>query len=600
MSTPSARRWRWRSLWAAVVVAGVVLKALLSPFFIFNAAYDDGLMVEMARGFLDGHWSSSWSSTGIVTLAKPVGFPLFLAGAHALPWSPVMTVYLLALAGAVLTAWSWRRLSGSWAQATAVLTVLILDPIAFTATSQRVYRDSFIGAVTDLAIGLAFVIAAELGARRRVDGGEPADDTGPAHRHRRPSRLRRGVPFVLALCIGLLVGVVAVTKPTWQWLPIAISAPLAVPLLRRLRAARWRPVALARVGLACLLAAVGTWGVIESVIVMNQRTYGVALVEDFSAGGLSRTWKAWASVEAGTPEHGVQITRPMRLAVYRVSPTAAELASYLESPDDPWKSIDCTSSVHICDESGNWFEWDLQSAAASTGTVHSAVEFQQFFDRLADEIEHACTAGSLRCTSSPVLATGLPPLDRIPVGSLASETARGMEQMTVDRLPMGSTDLPRPTPAQYRLWSSVVPGMAPIGDVSADSTPSGVLLMLELLDGLARIVDLVLLAAITLGVVAWMLDRTVWRRRGRVPGDPVAGVASALFLVSWVVGMGLLAVFAAGRAWPDYVEPVYWTDFATPAQLCLVLGAFAAWPTLRGRLRRDSAVAVPGGTPGPA
>ena len=110
---------------------------------------------------------------------------------------PLVTVYLLSLAGAALTAWSWRRLSGSRPQATAVLALMVFNPIAFTLESQRVYRNLFIDAVATLAIGLAFVIAAEVGARRpaaEAAAAEAAPGTGTAHQ-RQPGRLRgRSLP----------------------------------------------------------------------------------------------------------------------------------------------------------------------------------------------------------------------------------------------------------------------------------------------------------------------------------------------------------------------------------------------------------------------
>jgi hypothetical protein len=269
---------------------------------------------------------------------------------------------------------------------------------------------------------------------------------------------------------------------------------------------------------------------------------------------------------------------------------------YLESPTDFWKSVDCSSSVHICDESGNWMEWDLQSAAISTGRVNSVRQFQQFFDRLAGEIEQACTAGTLRCTSSPVLATGLPPLDRIPVGSVASDTVGGMWRMVAGSLPMVPSNGPHPTAAQYRLWASVLPGMASADHVSGGTSPSPLFPVLRRLDWLYRVVNVALVAIIILGMVAWVFGRTGRRRRARMSGNPPAAVASCVFLVSWSIGMGQLAVFDAGRAWPGYEASLYWTDFVTAAELCLVLGAIAAWPMLRGtagRWRADRGVPSP-------
>ena len=44
--------------------------------------------------------------------------------------------------------------------------------------------------------------------------------------------------------------------------------------------------------------------------------------------------------------------------------------------------------------------------------------------------------------------------------------------------------------------------------------------------------------------------------------------------------MGILGVFQTSQGQP-YVTPLYWTDFATPLQLALVLGAVTGWTYLR-------------------
>ena len=207
------RSFAWWASWAAIVAAGLVLRVLETPQYIFAAGDDDELMVKMAQGFVHGHWSTPWSVTGTGTLAKSVGFPIFLAVSHFLPWSPLVTVYLVYLAGAGLAAWSWGRMSGSRAQATIVLAALAFDPVLFAGGNQRIYRDSCIDAVATLAVGLAFVAAAEL--QRRFASGTAA-------------RRRRRLPSVLWLLVlvpcGLTAGLVAITQPTWYWLLIAVAA----------------------------------------------------------------------------------------------------------------------------------------------------------------------------------------------------------------------------------------------------------------------------------------------------------------------------------------------------------------------------------------
>jgi hypothetical protein len=544
----TTRLWLGRSCWAGIVAVGLLLKALQSPLYIFGADDDDELMVRMAQGFLRGHWSSTFSTTGAVTLTKPIGFPVFLAVVHFLPWSPLVSNYMLYLVGAGLVAWSWRRLSGSRAQATVVLAALAFNPILFATDSQQVYREVFIDAVATVAIGLSFVVAAEVMGRRPGAGRQPSQSPVAASGRDRSngSHARiRWAPFALAAVIGLAVGVVAVTKPTWQWLALAIAAPLVVPLVEGVRRSGNRPSAVLRVVLAVLLAVGGALGVVETTKAMNKRAYGVALVEDFSTGSVARAWKAWASVEAGPPRHDVAFTEPMRIAVYRISPTAAEMEPYFKSPSDLWKQVDCSSPAKICDESGNWFEWDLRSAAVATGRINSVRDLQDFFTTVANDIEHACTSGELRCTSSPVLATGLPPLNQISGATVASDTADGMARMLSGRLAMGPPIGPQPSLSEYRLWASVVPGMSSIQTVERGTSPTSSYSVLRVLDTLYEIGNLLLAAVLCLGPVLWAVRRLRRCPRGRERADLNAAGASGLFLVSAIVGMATLAVFEA-------------------------------------------------------
>ena len=77
----------------------------------------------------------------------------------------------------------------------------------------------------------------------------------------------------------------------------------------------------------------------------------------------------------------------------------------------------------------------------------------------------------------------------------------------------GPAGRPRPTGSQYRLWSSVLPGMAPSDRVAGGTSPSVLSPVLRGLDWIYRIVNVVLVAIIVLGVAGW------------VPGAPFGGAA---------------------------------------------------------------------------
>jgi hypothetical protein len=562
------RVWLWRAAWLAIVSIGLFLRCSQPRVYILDSPFDDSLMVQMAKGFLNGHWSTSWQATGLATLVKPVGFPLLLAGAHFLPWSPIVSGYLLFLVGVGLIANSWWRITRSHGQTTLIVAMLALNPIFFASDNQRIYRDIFTNDVATLAIGLTSCLGVTL-----LQAARAGDPPMP----RRLWWLAR--VLMLSVVLGGLSGLILVTKPTWQWLPFAVLAPLALPCVLLIRRSGPSLRSIGTVAMTILIPIASALGVVQVVKTMNKRTYGVALVEDFSSGGLARAWAAWASIEAGPPRQYFPITKEMRLAAYRVSPAAAELRSYLESPNDIWKKETCLSSLHVCDESGPLFEWDMQSAAMSTGRIHSAVDFQEFFNRLANQIEAACRRGTLTCDSSPVLATGLPPLDHIPLSGIASATAEGFLTIVWNHVSVTPPALAAPTAAEYQLWASVVPAMSSQSDVSQSAPTTALRMVLEGIDEADGVTNVILILVILLGMLM-ILTRV--RRQAASDASLHATVMASVFFVSLLIGVGTLAVFTAGQS-PGYVVPLYWADFATPAQLFLVFGSIASLTLLRKR-----------------
>jgi hypothetical protein len=582
-NAPATTKWAyWWVSWSVIVLAGLILKFLASTTYLFGSIYDDQLMVEMAHGFLQGHWSSSWATTGFATLVKPVGYPIFLASVHALPWSPVFSAYVLYVIGSALIAWGWFRIRRSRPQVTLILTMLVFNPIAFTVQNQRVYRDLFMMALSTLTLGVSLLLASLLhdwaGGASNPEDGEHSD-----RRLASSTPKRWALAYALVLALGFIVGYAAITKETWVLLlPVAI-APLLYPLIQRFRPSRFRPLPVLRAAIAGLVFLGCVWGLTTATKQLNQRHYHVAVVNDLSSGGYARAWKLWASVEAGPPRKYVAITRAMRLAVYRVSPTAAEMEPFLESPKDQWKLDDC-QAMRICDESGPWFEWDLLTSAFLTGKVNSVYQIQTFFSHIADDIARGCNQGELHCSASPVLAAGLPRLNQIPLSTVGFDTVNGLRMMVWDKLPMAKTTGYTVTPSSvvaYDLWSSVVPAMPTLANLAKGTESSNgsamIYPILRAIDGIYRIVDLMLLAAIILAFGVWIVALT--RQHGkRAPRDREAALISLLLFISTLVGMGMLAVLGAADDPTYYTFPLYWADFAAVAQLCLMFALFSLLP----------------------
>ena len=553
----------WWFAWAAVVVIGLAIRCLERPVYGFNDVYDDELLVRMAQGFIHGNWSTSWSVSGTGTLAKPVGYSLFLAAAHFIPWSPLISTYLLYLFGTILISWGWGSISRSRWQATVILVALTLAPVLFADGNQRIYRDSLSDAVGTVAIGLAFVLAARLGRKR---GG---------------NRLNLG----LVLGIGISVGFLSIIKPGWYWVIPAVAAPLLYPVWRKvaetsspLRSVGWGVVAV-------LVVVVGLAGVSEALVLTNKHVYGVALTDDFSEGQFSRAWKRWVSVEAGPrPVLLDPINPEMRSAVYRVSPAARLIEPYFETPKSPWTMGNClflkkAAPRTPCDGAGLWTEWDLRTSATNAKETTSAIQFEGYFKVVADQISRACASGGLRCDPTPVLGTGVLPLDDISLSSTASETLDGISSMVYSHYVYGSPESQVPFSSQiYREWASVVPGVPPLKDLS-NSTPSGLYSPLRIWGQVYGVLNVAALAALAFALVRWSLLRAAGRRPA-LDNSPAAVMTMAgLFGLAAVLGVASLATVGGS----DFVVFAYWLDFSTPLQLSVVFAGFAAAALLSRR-----------------
>jgi hypothetical protein len=330
------------------------------------------------------------------------------------------------------------------------------------------------------------------------------------------------------------------------------------------------------------LIAVSAFSVVESTMQMNERAYGVAVVDDLSQGQFVRAWKMWASVEAGPrPTWYDPINANMRSAVYTVSPAARLIEPYFQVPTSGWRSTNCDwiraqAPRTPCEGSGFWTMWDLRFSAVSAGHAGSATQFQAYFKQVADQISQACSSGGLRCDRSPVLGSGLLPLDDLSMSATTRQGLQGFWRMVLSRYTYSSPPVPTAaSAAEYREWASVVPGVPAITHLT-DSTPAPVY---PILRGWAKLygdLNVVALVGLALALIRWVVVRLTGRRLALDGWPAGAIIASAWFFVSAVLGLAILAFAGSGSAPNPYIRPIYWSDFATPLELFIVFGTFAA------------------------
>ena len=386
----------------AVTVVSTALRAVVPLWVIADAVEDDQLFVRLGSAVADGAWLGPYT---LRTLQKGPGFPVFLAAAHQthLPYLVVVQlVHLLACAAAAAAigrATGSRRL-GCWAYV-----VLALDPAYYGWGASRVLRDNWYASLCLLLFALAALAL-------------------PGSRSRRGPVVRRARFAAAGVGAGVVLCGYWLTRAEHPWLLPALAWLLVAAAVLRRRRSRppptWRgwlvaagPVA----GGAALATAVLAAGVL-AVAAQNQRSYGVFLTDDFAGGNFPRLYSAWQSVHAGSERRYVPISRAKRLAVYRVSPAAAELERDLEGSQQGFVAGSC-ARYRVCDDiTAGLIPYAIRNATARAGRAGTEQQAQRFWGLVADQIAAACSDGRLSCgRPMPMM---LPELSAVDVPTFAA------------------------------------------------------------------------------------------------------------------------------------------------------------------------------------
>ena len=374
------------AVWVVATIASWSVRASVPPYPIFGSDKDDEMQVLLSHSIAGGQWLGPWSDT---ILSKGPGYPAFLVVAHDVGLNPMMAAQAVYLAGATLLALGVVALVRSRLLAGVLYVALAMNPAMFGAPSSRVYRESLTAALAILVLGL-FVLLVWLVVR--------------------PMRLRWRVLALapLALALGLAAAWLTQTRIDTAWILVTI-APIAVASVFW-SATAWRERGLRALTLAgsAAVVLVVVLAVGDRVADLNEEYYGVRVTDDYSAGPFAEMSNVWASVQVGQPRTFVPISAAQREAVYAISPDAARMRPLLDGKKEYFGRSASCEVADVCDDyAGGWMPWGMRVAAGEF--TQTAVEFQDFFGRIRDDITTACADGRLTCGAKG-LGPGVPPL----------------------------------------------------------------------------------------------------------------------------------------------------------------------------------------------
>lgn len=331
-----------------------------------QALHDDMLFISLAAAIRDGHWLGPYNN---LTLAKGPIYPLWLALSSLTGLSVLLTQQMLyALAALVLTAALLPLLRTPLA-ATVCYVILLYNPVSWQF--WRILREGIYPALTMLVMSGLF------GAYLR----------------------RHQVGWQIWPWVGLFAVIFPLfwlTREEGLWIIPIVGGLLLLTMVALWRRLWWTAVSALLVPIVC-------FGLVSGAIsTVNRSYYGAAITTEFAGTNYVAAYRVLVRVEPAHWIDHIPVPEATRQDLYRVSPAFAELASYLEGElGHRWQAYSCDRLLsNSCqDLSGGTFMWTLRDAVAAAGYYRSATAAEQYYHRLALEVQAACDQHAIACSA---------------------------------------------------------------------------------------------------------------------------------------------------------------------------------------------------------
>ncbi len=358
--------WLRRPIWLLTLFS-VVLKFWLvaaQPVVAHaNASFDDRLFLALAEQIAKGNWLGPYSQ---FTLMKGPMYSIFVAAAYVLRIPLPIAQHFAYLCGCGLLVLALRPCCRAGWQTATLFNLLWWQPMSYVELDilrQNIYTP------------LTLLLFAGLIALQT----------------------RQQSAIHLRLLWGALLGVSAgafyLTREEGIWV-----VPGAFLLIASALFNSWRsPRELLRMFAQILVAGVFGVAIVSTVCALNYRYYGWFGTVEFRAHEFRSAYGALQRPIASEEIPYVPVTREVRLRLYEVSPSFAELRSCLEGPvGEEWANYSDYLTGRPANElqiGGGSFMWALRDCIASSGHAGTAREALEFYRAIGDEINHACDEG---------------------------------------------------------------------------------------------------------------------------------------------------------------------------------------------------------------
>lgn len=360
----------------AILVLAIVKQILVSNIPITpypNQAYDDGMMVEMAKSIRAGNWLGEYTSN---TLVKGPIFPFLLAVINYFGFSYINTMNLIYTIACIYFIYILKDVFRTKKSLLAIYIVLLFNPVSYAWwTLQRVYRNGITLAQVLFIIGSLFAMY-----------------------QRRNEKASKMLPY--AIIGGIALATLWLTREDGIWiLPftiVVIMVTLISILIQSLKKKEkkidWKNFT--KKGIVTILPIFILMGSLHIVRTINYFTYGVYEYNEINDGYFGKVIKIIYSVETDEDIQYVTATRKKLNMLYEYSETLNSIKPQLEASMDAWDYNDRNPGDTQVED--GWFWWALKEAGEKANVYENAKTANEFYKNIYDEISKAIQEGKIQ------------------------------------------------------------------------------------------------------------------------------------------------------------------------------------------------------------
>ncbi len=327
----------------------LMLTAGMQVYFIPDTTYDDIMQISKTLSILNGEWLGEYGS---LTLVKGVGYPLltaifsFLSIPYILAWH---SVYVLA---SVVFIYAVYPLIKSKLSILIIYFAVLFNPIAFTIGTNKFYRDTAYYSIAFLAISFFLCF------------------------------ITRNDKKLYAFFAGFSLALAVLTREDSHFILVYMIAVIIAGFIIDLINKKGFKNCLIKISLVAL----GYIVVISPISYINYSYYKTFDLDEYQSSSFADAYGALSRLDGGLNDSRITIPYEERMKLYENSPAFNELYPLLDAQDaqfETWKEI------HGEYKTG-YFSFVLRDAAASLGYFETAEKSDEYFTRLANEVNEYC------------------------------------------------------------------------------------------------------------------------------------------------------------------------------------------------------------------